>query len=183
MQSLKNLCAAIKSNSLNPKSMSCRICLEAGVVYKLPCACRNTLGYVHAHCFVQWMVQRYTRVNGNVCEVCGMAYRDLQSISLNNYTQAVVVIMRCLHAFTAYAACMFTLCCFWAFSNNVPLDADACNAGLLVIVLLTAGTFIHFYQCLSCDSVQLVESPARCQSMLHNFIVSCDKVEEVEGEV
>lgn len=159
--------------------MSCRICFDAGIMYKLPCECKETLGYVHAHCFVQWMVRRYPRRNGHVCEVCGTPYRRLERVVNSEYQQAVCVIMRCIHAFIAYAVCMFSFCCFWALSHNIPIDSDTCNAGLLIIVLLTAGTLVHMYNCIM-YKLPVIGSMSESERVLQQYILSCVRVEMIE---
>ena len=155
--------------------MSCRICFDAGIMYKLPCACRDALGYVHAHCFVRWMARRYPRHDGHVCEVCNMPYQRLQRVAQDEYKQAVYLIMRCIHAFIAYAVCMLSFCCFWALSHSIPIDDDTCNASLCVIVLLTASTLVHMYKCVT-HAVPGMES----ESVLQHFILSCDRVVALE---
>lgn len=158
--------------------MSCRICFESGIMYKLPCACRDTLGYVHAHCFVRWMVRRYPSKSGHACEVCNTPYSRLQRAARHEYQQAVYMIMRCMHAFVAYAICLLSFCCFWALSHDMPIDDDTCNAGLSVILLLTVGTLVHMYTCVmyKVPGTEKGES----ETMLQHFIMSCDKVEVVE---
>ena len=187
MTSLRNLCAAIETNCFfytptSSSSMACRICLEDGTLYKLPCACRDAIGYVHAPCFVRWMMTRVSRPRGHACDVCGAVYAKLETklgsgYSVNEYAAAIQTIIRCLHAFLVYSITMFSFCFYHAATNKLPLDDDTWNAGVVIIFLLAAGTLIHVYNFMTC---KLPVDPDTCQSVLHHFIQSCDRVESVE---
>ena len=127
------------------------------------------------------MMTRTAYTNGTKCDVCGSVYAQLDKWQRNpsEYAAAAQTIMRCLHAFVAYAISMFSFCCFYALNHSMPLDEDTFNTGVMIVVLLVVGTLIHLYQFMTC---QIPCNPDKWQAVLQGFIQSCDKVEMTSTE-
>lgn len=54
---------------------NCRICLDNGMNPLMqPCKCIGTTKFVHEICLKEWIITKYTNIDGAQCEICQYKY-------------------------------------------------------------------------------------------------------------